>query len=147
MGGAGTSSLLVSTSLTTPPGSYALTLSGQSGSDVKNTTIQLNVNSSAGDFGGSITSTAQTVTAGTGATYSVSIVPNGGFTGNVTLSLANLPNGATASIAPGNVTAGGSGSTTFKVDTTSVAPGMYSIVVTGTSGGIAHSGAISLTIQ
>lgn len=147
MGGGGTSSLLISTSLTTPPGSYTLTLSGQSGSDVKSTTIQLNVNTSTGDFGGSITPTSQSVVAGTDATYGVTIVPSGGFTGNVTLSVTNLPAGATVSFNPGNVIAGGSGSASFAVTTTGVAPGIYSILVTGASGGITHSGSISLTVN
>jgi hypothetical protein len=147
MGGAGTSSLLITTTPSTPPGSYTLTLSGQSGSDVKSTAIQLNVNSSPGDFGGSITPTSQNVTAGTDAIYTVSIVPNGGFTGNVSLSLSNLPSGAGTSFSPNNVVSGGSGSASFTISTTGVAPGTYSIVVTGTSGGITHSGAITLTVN
>ena len=147
MGGAGTSSLIVTTTASTPPGSYTLTLSGQSGSDVKSTTIQLNVNSSVGDFGGSITPTSQSVNAGTDATYTVSIVSSGGFNGNVTLSLSNLPAGATASFNPGNVISGGSGSTSFTIGTGAIAPGTYSIVVTGVSGGITHSGSITLTVN
>jgi len=147
MGGAGTSSLLITTLASTPLGSYTLTLTGQSGSDVKSTTIQLSVNASAGDFSGSISPTSQSVTAGTGASYTVNIIPSGGFTGNVTLSLSNLPIGATVSFTPGNVISGGSGSASFTIDTTSVAPGTYSIVVTGTSGGITHSGSISLTVS
>jgi uncharacterized membrane protein len=147
MGGAGTSSLLITTAANTPQGSYTLTLSGQSGSDVKSTAIQLNVNSSAGDFGGSITPTSQIVTAGTDAIYTVSIVPNGGFTGNVSLSISNLPSGAGVSFSPSNVVSGGSGSTQFTISTTGVAPGTYSIVVTGTSGGITHSGSITLTVN
>lgn len=147
MGGAGTSSLIVTTSASTPPGSYTLTLSGQSGSDVKSTTIQLNVNSSAGDFGGSITPTSQSVSSGTDATYSVNITPTGGFTGNVTLTVSNLPVGAGLSFNPGNVIAGGSGSASFTISTAGVAPGMYPILVTGVSGGVSHSGTISLTIN
>jgi len=147
MGGAGTSSLIVTTTASTPPGGYTLTLSGQSGSDVKSTTIQLNVNSSVGDFGGSITPTSQSVNAGTDATYTVSIVPSGGFNGNVTLSLSNLPAAAIASFSPGNVISGGSGSVFFTIGTGAIAPGTYSIVVTGVSGGIAHSGSITLTVN
>lgn len=147
MTGAGTSSLLITTAANTPQGSYTLTLSGQSGSDIKSTAIQLNVNSSPGDFGGSITPTSQIVTAGTDAIYTLSIVPNGGFTGNVSLSISNLPLGAGVSFSPSNVVSGGSGSASFTISTTGVAPGTYSIVVTGTSGGITHSGAISLTVN
>jgi hypothetical protein len=147
LGGAGTSSLIVTTSASTPTGGYTLTLSGQSGSDVKSTTIQLNVNPSAGDFSGSITPTSQSVVSGTDATYTVNIVPSGGFTGNVTLSVTNLPPGAGVNFNPGNIIAGGSGSASFTVTTTGVAPGTYSLLVTGTSGGITHSGAVSLTVN
>jgi serine protease AprX len=147
MSGAGTSSLIITTSPSTPAGGYTLTLSGQSGSDVKSTTIQLNVNSSAGDFGGSITPTSQSVSAGTDAAYTVNIVPSGGFTGNVTVSVSGLPAGAGLSFNPGNLIAGGSGSTSFTISTTGVAPGTYSIIVSGVSGGITHSGAVSLTIN
>jgi len=147
MGGAGTSSLIITTSASTPTGSYTLTLSGQSGSDVKSTTIQLNVNSSAGDFGGSITPTAQSVSASTDATYAVNIVPTGGFTGNVTLSVSSLPAGAGVGFNPTNVITGGSGSVSFTVSTIGVAPGTYSILVSGVSGGITHSGAVTLTVN
>lgn len=147
MGGAGTSSLLITTSTSTPTGSYTLTLSGQSGSDVKSTTIQLNVNASAGDFGGSITPTSQSVSSGTPATYSVSIAPSGGFTGNVTLTVSSLPAGATVSFSPSNVITGGSGSASFTISTTGVSPGTYSVLVTGVSGGITHSGTITLTVN
>ena len=147
MGGAGSSSLLITTSASTPTGSYTLSLSGQSGSDVKSTTIQLNVNASAGDFSGSITPTSQSVSAGTGATYTASIVPSGGFTGNVTLTVSNLPAGATVSFDTSNIIAGGSGSASFTVSTVGVAPGSYSILVTGVSGGITHSGTITLAVN
>ncbi|HLK04879.1 MAG TPA: FG-GAP-like repeat-containing protein [Candidatus Acidoferrum sp.] len=147
MGGAGTSSLIITTSASTPTGSYTLTLSGQSGSDVKSTTIQLNVNASAGDFGGSITPTSQSVNAGTSATYSASITPSGGFTGSVTLTVSNLPAGATVSFSPSNVITGGSGSASFTISTTGVAPGTYSVLVTGVSGGITHSGSVTLTVN
>jgi|GEM_PF-2911825 len=147
LGGAGTSSLLISTTASTPTGSYTLVLSGQSGSDIKSTTIQLNVNSSPGDFGGSITPISQSVTSATDASYSVSITPSGGFTGNVTLSVTNLPPGTGVSFNPGNVITGGSGSTAFTISTAGVAPGTYSILVTGVSGGITHSGTITLTVN
>jgi len=147
MGGAGTSSLVVTTSASTPTGSYTLTLSGQSGSDIKSTTIQLNVNSSAGDFSGSITPTSQSVASGTDASFGVSITPSGGFTGNVNLSVSNLPPGAGVSFSPGNVITGGSGSAALTISTAGVVPGTYSVLVTGVSGGITHSGTITLTLN
>jgi uncharacterized membrane protein len=148
MGGAGSSSLLITTSSTlTPLGTYTITITGQSGSDSKSTTIQLEVDPSQGDFSGSINPTSQSVTAGTSASYAVTIFPVSGFTGNVTISVTGLPTGATLSFAPSNVVTGGSGTVNFTITTTGVATGTYTMLVTGTSGGLSHSGSITLTVN
>jgi hypothetical protein len=148
MGGAGSSSLLITTSSTlTPLGTYTITITGQSGSDSKSTTIQLEVDPSQGDFSGSINPTSQSVTAGTSASYAVTIFPVSGFTGNVTISVTGLPTGATLSFAPSNVVTGGSGTVNFTITTTDVATGTYTMLVTGTSGGLSHSGSITLTVN
>jgi hypothetical protein len=148
MGGAGSSSLLITTSSTlTPLGTYTITITGQSGSDSKSTTIQLEVDPSQGDFSGSINPTSQSVTAGASASYAVTIFPVSGFTGNVTISVTGLPTGATLSFAPSNVVTGGSGTVNFTITTTGVATGTYTMLVTGTSGGLSHSGSITLTVN
>ncbi len=147
MGGAGSSSLLITTSTSTPLGSYTITITGQSGSDSKSTSIQLEVDPSPGDFSGSISPTSQSVTAGTSASYAVTIFPANGFTGNVTVSVAGLPAGATLSFSPSNVVTGGSGTVNFTITTTGVAAGTYTMLVTGTSGGLSHSGSITLTVN
>jgi hypothetical protein len=148
MGGSGSSSLIVTTSSTTPPGAYTLTIAGVSGSDGKSTTIPLLVNTSTGDFVGSIVPTTQSVTAGGAAQYTVTISPLSGFTGNVALSVSGVPAGATASFSPGNVVSGGSGSSILTISTSvATPPGTCSIIVTGTSGGLSHGGSISLTVN
>jgi uncharacterized membrane protein len=148
LGGAGTSSLLVTTASTTPPGAYTLTIQGASGSDSKSTTVQLLVNTSPGDFSGSLNPTSQSTTVGNSATYAITIFPVSGFTGNVTVSVTGLPPGATLSFSPSNVVTGGSGTTNFTISTTSATPpGIYTMLVTGTSGGLSHSGSIMLTVN
>src|SRR5262249_36946038 len=114
--------LLVTTSSTTPPGAYTLTITGACGSDVKSTTVPLLVNTSNGDFAGAISPQAQSVPAGGSATYGITISPLGGFTGDVTLSVTRLPPGASAGFNPGNVIPGGAGATSLTITTTNVTP-------------------------
>ncbi|HJZ63228.1 MAG TPA: FG-GAP-like repeat-containing protein [Candidatus Acidoferrum sp.] len=147
-GGSGSSSLLVTTSSTTPPGAYTLTITGACGSDVKSTTVPLLVNTSNGDFAGAISPQAQSVSAGGSATYGITISPLGGFTGDVTLSVTRLPPGASAGFNPGNVIPGGAGATSLTITTTNVTPpGSYVILLTGSSGGLSHSGSVNLTVN
>jgi uncharacterized membrane protein len=148
MGGSGSSSLLVTTSSTTPPGAYTLTIAGASGSDSKSTTVQLLVNTSTGDFVGSINPIAQSVTAGGPAQYAVTISPLSGFTGNVAISVSGVPPGATINYSPSSVVSGGSGTVTVTINTSGATPtGTYSLIVTGTSGGLSHSGGITVTVN
>jgi uncharacterized membrane protein len=147
-GGGGASSLLVSTASTTPPGAYTLTITGASGSDVKSTTVPLLVNTSSGDFVGAISPSSQSVTAGGSASYGVTISALSGFTGNVTLSVTGVPPGASASFAPGNIISAGSGTANLTINTTGATPtGTYILLVTGTSGGLTHSGSVTLTVN
>ena len=92
---------------------------------------------------------SQSVTAGTSATYTTTITPMGGYTGNVTLSAAGLPSGATASFKPGTVTVGATAVTsTMTVATTaSTATGIYPITVTATDGTLTNTAYPELTIN
>ncbi len=82
--------------------------------------------------------TTRSVTQGTSASYNVVAQPSGGFSGNVSLSAAGLPPGATASFSPAVVAVGsGSGSATLNVSTTSATPlGTYSLSLKGSSGAL-----------
>ena len=102
---------------------------------------------SPGDFVGSISPNSQSATAGTDAVYGATISQLSGFTGNVTLSVSGLPPGASASFSPSNVISGGSGTANLTIGTTGVVPGTYTLLVTGTSGGLSHSGSVTLTIN
>jgi hypothetical protein len=148
MGGHGSSSLVVNTLSTTPPGAYTLTITGASGSDTKSTTVPLLVNTSAGDFVGSLSPQSRSTIAGGSAAYTAGVTPLSGFTGNVTLSVSGLPPGASVLFSPSAVISGGSGSTNFTINTSvATPPGTYTILVTGTSGGLSHAGSITLTVN
>jgi hypothetical protein len=92
---------------------------------------------------------SQTVTAGTPATYTTTITPIGGYTGNVTLSAAGLPSGATASFKPTTVAVGASAVTSTMTVATiaSTATGVYPITVTATDGTLTNTAYPELTIN
>ena len=150
IGGAGTASLLIQTSSSTPLGVFMPTITAQSGSDIKSHPFELDVNPP-GDFTGSI-SFDQTVATGSSGTYTVTLSPTGGFTADVTINVTGanntqLPPGATISYSPSNIIHGGSGSITVTVTTASNTPfGTYAILFAGTAGGIYHAGQRNLFV-
>ncbi len=101
------------------------------------------------NFSVSSSPTSQTVTAGTSSAYATTIASIGGYTGNVTLSAAGLPSGATASFKPATLAVGASAVTsTMTVATTATAAtGVYPITVTATDGALTNTAYPELTIN
>jgi hypothetical protein len=98
------------------------------------------------DFTLAATPSTQTVLAGGGAAYTLTVTPVNGFSATVGFSVSGLPTGAAASFNP--TTLAGSGSTTMTVNTGASSPGgTFSLSVTATSGALSHSAAASLAIQ
>lgn len=93
-----------------------------------------------------ISGTAAAATQGSTGSSTITISAVGGFNSSVALSASNLPSGVTVSFNPASVTASGTSAATFTVGS-SVAPGSYSITVTGTSGTTTHSTAVTLTVS
>jgi hypothetical protein len=97
------------------------------------------------DFSLSVSPSSRTVTQGSQTTYSATVTPSGGFTGNVSLSLSGLPSGASASFNPTSIS---SGSSTMSVTTSASTPtGGYTLTVTGTSGSLTHSTTVTLVVN
>ena len=90
---------------------------------------------------------SQTVSPGSGTSYTATLSPLRGFNSDITLGVSGLPAGATGSFAPNPVT-GGSGSSTLTVSTSSTTPGgTYTLTLTGTGGGITHSIHVTLNVN
>jgi hypothetical protein len=96
------------------------------------------------DYALSTTSSSQTVAAGSDASYGVNVTPTGGFSGNVALSVAGLPPGASGSFNPATVSGGGP--STLTVATSGVAAGSYPLTITGTSGSTTRSTQVTLVV-
>src|SRR3989441_876553 len=95
------------------------------------------------DFTLSVSPSIGTVTQGGSTSYSVTISPVGGFTGQVTLSVSGLPTGATGFFTPNPATA----SSTLSVTTsTSTLPGTYTLTITRVNGSLTHTTTVTLVV-
>ena len=142
--GSGSSTMSVTTSSTTPTGSYPLTITGTSGTLTHTASVTLVVNPPP-NFTLSASPASQSVVQGAGTSYTVTVTPSGGFTGTVSFSSSGLPTGATATFNPTSVA--GSGSSTMSVTTSSTTPtGSYPLTITGTSGTLSHTASVTLIV-
>ncbi len=147
-GGSSTSTLTVSTTTSTPAGSYTVTVTGTSGSASHSATVSVTV-TPPGDFTVSASPTLLTITPGSSGTSAITLTSVGGFTGAVSVSSTVSPTGPTASLNPASVTlaSGGSGTSTLTVSAaSSVAAGIYNVVVNGLSGSLSHSITVAVTV-
>jgi hypothetical protein len=93
----------------------------------------------------SATPAAQSVNAGNGTTYTVTLAAVNGFTGTVNLTASGLPSGATPSFSPSSIS--GSGTSTLTVSTATGSPASSSTIsITGTSGSLVNSATATLNV-
>jgi hypothetical protein len=138
----GPSTLSVSTTSSTPAGTYILTITGTSGSLVHAATVTLVVTMPA-DFTLSPSPATQSILAGGSTNYGITINPTNGFNGQVALSVSGLPTGANGSFTPNPATA----SSSLGVTTAASTPvGTYTLTVTGISGSLTHTTTVSLVV-
>jgi PKD repeat protein len=143
--GSGSTAVTVSTSASTPAGTYPLTIRGTSGGVTRTAAVTLVV-TQVGDFTISVSPDSGTVQNGSNATYTVSIGALSGFSSTVALSTGALPKFVTASFSPPSVTQSGTSVLTLTTLKQTKA-GTSTITVTGTSGSLVHSVTITLVVQ
>jgi len=103
--------------------------------------------SGGGDFSISALPLTQTVSRNSSTSYTVTVTPASGFTGSVNLSVSGVPPQSSASFSPATIT-GGSGTSTLTVSIGNHTPTKtYTLTITGTSGSLAHSTQVSLTVH
>jgi len=141
----GSTTMTVSTSASTPAGTYGLTIRATSGPLTRTAAVSLVV-TQVGDFTISVTPTSRTVNNGSNATYTVTITPASGFNGTVALSTGALPKFVTSSFSPGTIASAGTSTLTLATKKQTKA-GSAAITVTGTSGSLVHAVTITLVVQ
>jgi len=138
----GTSMLTLQVAGSAPAGVYWCSVWGTSGSQSVEANYWLIVTPPLG-FNLSASSSSLTIAQGSSVTDTITVTPQTGFTGTVTLSAPNLPVGLTASFATNPTTAASVLSMTANA---SIPPGSYLVILAGTSGAVTITTPIALTI-
>jgi hypothetical protein len=99
----------------------------------------------ANDFSISASPSSLTLAQNAAGSSTISTAVVSGTAETINLSVSGTPAGATASLSPTSVTAGGS--STLSVNAGTAAAGTYTLTVTGTSPSISHSTTVTLTVQ
>jgi len=147
--GEGNSTLTFTANASVVPGTYAVQINAISGGTTKTETIYLKVtgNLTAGpDFALSATPANVTVAPGASITSDIELVPIDGFTGTVNLSASGMPGDLTAAFSPGSLNTNGTSTLTLTADA-AIAPGTYSVTVSGVSGGNTRTAIVNVTVE
>jgi uncharacterized membrane protein len=141
-----TQTLTLSVASGVPTGSYGLQLIAISGSFVKTANLSLTVTPGP-DFALFLNPSSLTLQQGQSGTTQLTITPQGGFTGTVSLSLAGAPPGVTLS--PTSVNVPGPGPVTYVLTLSvagSVPAGSYNLQLTAISGTLTRTANLTLTV-
>src|SRR5437016_2273066 len=142
--------LTVSTSNSTTPGNYSVTVTGASGTSSHTVQVGILVNSrTTGDFSISANPSSLTILRGSSATSTLTVTSLNGFAGTVSMFAMASPPGLSMSLNPANVTlqSGGTANSIFSVFTTNgTGLGTYQVTVTGFSPGLSRSVTLAVTV-
>jgi hypothetical protein len=128
-------------------GPSLLSFQGSQGSLSHSASAALNVGAMP-DFGIAIQPGSVSLTQGASSQpVSVVVTPLNAFAGSVSVSLAGLPSGISASTGSSFKISAGSAQTITFTAANSVAPGTDSLTVNGTSGSLSHSASAALQVQ
>jgi hypothetical protein len=138
---AGTSTLTVVAASSATAGTAVVMVTGTSGALKSMATISLTI--TAPNFTLAASPGSLSLAQGNSGTSTLTVGPQNGFSGSVSLAASGLPKGVTASFSPPS-TAGAS--TLTLAASSSATAGAATVTVTGTSGSVSHTAAISLMI-
>jgi Pro-kumamolisin, activation domain len=103
--------------------------------------------SSAPNFALTASPVSVSLTPGSSATATVTVMPQAGFSGTVDLTATPIGAPAGVSVTLGNSTLTGAGQTTLSVTTTAATPGgNFVVAVAGVSGGLSHTAYVELSL-
>jgi len=137
-----TSVLTLSATSNATIGTFSLTVTGTSGNITGKTTITVTVNP-VGDYALSASSSSLSLVQGTSGKSTITVSPQNGFNGKVSLSASGLPSGVTASFNP---TSTPTTSTLTLTASNTAALGTVTITIAGASGNLSHATTITLTV-
>ncbi|MEP6718567.1 MAG: SBBP repeat-containing protein [bacterium] len=103
----------------------------------------------AADFAVSASPPSQTVNPGNSTTYTITVTPAGGFTGNVVLSVSGLSADASSAFNPSSINipdANAKSSVLTITTTSSTPPGTYTLTISASSGNLQHNTSVSLIV-
>ncbi|MEO7803026.1 MAG: S8 family serine peptidase [Actinomycetota bacterium] len=134
--------MTVSTSASTPRGTYTITVSGTNSTLTRMTAVSLAVEGP--DFSLSVSPPSKTVSPGESGNYSIAVGRVGGHSSDVSLSVTGVPASTTAAFSPDLVT--GSSSSLTVTTTRATAVGTYQLTITGSSGALTHTANATLIV-
>jgi len=139
--GAGGAALTVTASNSIAPGSYTLNIIGISAGLTHTSPVVLTI----GSFSLAASPAAQTILAGSGTNYMLTLTTNSGFAGSVNFGLGGLPANAGAGFSPASLS--GNGNSTLAVTTSSnTPPGSYPLTLFSTNGAGVANTTVTLTV-
>ena len=137
------STLTLTASSAATLGTFTITITGKSAALSHSTTLSLTVTAQP-NFTLSASSNSLSLARGSHVPSTITVTPQNGFTGSVSLSDSGLPHGVTASFNPTSTT---STSTLTLSAGGKATTGTFSIVIQGTSSSLTHTTTISLTVH
>ena len=144
--GSGASTMTLTVSLSTYPGMYPITITGNGGGLQRIATIQLTVLAGP-SFAIGASPAYLNVPQGNQGTSTITTFACCGFNSAITLSASGAPSGTNVSFNPSTISAPGSGNSTMTMTVAGNTPtGTYPITVTGTGGGLQPTTTVTLNV-
>ncbi len=138
--------MTITVGVSTPVGTYPITVTGNGGGLQRTATVTLTVIAAA-NFTISALPSSVTIAQGSPGTSTITTTVSGGFSSSISLSATGVPTGTTVSFNPSTIPSPGAGSSAMTITVGASTPvGTYPITVTGNGGGLQRSATVTLTV-